>query len=851
MVGLSIVTETRKAYTMKRSQLFKRAFRTCSAFLTLASAALLIHSARAVTFPFYESFAYPTGSYLGTNASGAVWTLGGTTGSGNPAIYPVDNLSYSGLLTSPSSSGLVMGLGGKSRNHAVAISVTTSNIYTSFLMDVQTYPAGTPDSLFLALSDATTGSSAGSSATGLWLSPSGQLKFGVNSETTDSAGTPTVTISTNVTHFIVMSYTNKTLLVWLDPSPGTFGAPESALPVPSSVSVRNSSGKDSTAMTSFWIVHDNSKFPTFITEMDEIRLGSTWASVTPAGTASTAASISFTTQPGYAGTGASIGTVVAQILDQYGQPFASSGVPITLSLSGSGSLGGTVTQSTDGTGKATFSGISVSAPGVDQLVANGGSLPAGTSDYFSVLSTSGGGSGSIPVISHVSKSGSNVAISGSNGQASQPFTVLASGALTTPRSSWSQIDTSHSFDGSGNFSVTEPASGSQQFYAINYTSSGGGPLTLPNFISTGFASTSNVTGGKGGPTVTVSNYSDFTNYLLYPAPLTVRVAGTITDPYAGAVSNDYAYIENEAGSDNKTIIGVGTNAILQAVDLRVHATNVIIRNLFFQCLPSGSNDCITLDSGKDGTNGYTWIDHCDFYDAQDGSCDITKGADYITLSWCHFHYQTIGNPKPFHRLADLIGSSDSDTGVNFHVTFHHDWYDTNCMERMPSVRFGHVHIFNNYYACPGNDYCVRTRIQAQVQVESTYFNSVNDPFEYYINTSESVHGLLKQFNNLAVNCTTNYGYILLTDTNHIDIPGGQPDNTYISSNADYIQFYQNASSGTPFTISNNLTGDHLGNDTLSSPDFNPLPYSYSPDPVANIPNIVTNYSGAGVLLPLP
>jgi pectate lyase len=784
---------------------------------------------------------------LGTNDSAAVWSAGDTTGIGSPSVYPVDNLSYSGLLTSTNSSGLIMGLMGKSRNCAAPISGTTSNIYTSFLLDVLTYPSA--NSAFAAMSTVTSGSP-GSSANAIWISPSGQLLLTLDSTSgTTSAGTTPLT--TNVTHFVVTSYTNKTFYLWLDPSPSTFGVAESKVPT-SNISTNYSDGKADTAMQTFWIIHDSSKFTNFIAELDEIRVGSTWASVTPVGPASAATAISFTTQPGYAGVGASIGTVVAQIVDQYGNPFTNSGVPITLSLSGSGSLGGTVTQNTDGTGKATFTGISVSAPGVDQLVANGGGLPAGTSDYFSVFSTSGGG-GSVPKISKALDSPGGFVLMGSNGQANQTFSVLATSSLATPRSSWTPVGSS-SFDGSGNFNCTNPVSGSQRYYALSYTSSGGGTLTLPNFVSTGFASTNNVTGGKGGPTATVTNYSDFTNYLNYPAPVIIRVAGTLVDPYAGAVSNDYAYINHSWGADDKTIIGVGTNATLVGVDLCPQATNIIIRNLFFQDLPGGTNDCITLDGGTDGTNGYTWIDHCDFYDAQDGSCDITKGADYVTLSWCHFHYQSIGNPKPFHRLADLIGASDSDTNVNFHVTFHHDWYDTNCMERMPSVRAGHVHVFNNYYACPGNDYCVRTRIYAQVFVESTYFNGVNNPFEYFIDSDEPVHGTLLQTNNIAVNCTTNYNYILLDDTNHLDLTGTPPQapNTFISSNAVSISYWPNETTGSYYSIiTNNLTATGLGNDILTSSDFHPLPYTYTPDPVANVPNIVTNYSGAGVILPLP
>jgi pectate lyase len=49
---------------------------------------------------------------------------------------------------------------------------------------------------------------------------------------------------------------------------------------------------------------------------------------------------------------------------------------------------------------------------------------------------------------------------------------------------------------------------------------------------------------------------------------------------------------------------------------------------------------------------------------------------------------------------------------------------------MPRVRFGQVHVFNNYFASPGNNYCVRAGIGASVLVEGNYFDHVNSPHEF-------------------------------------------------------------------------------------------------------------------------
>jgi pectate lyase len=115
--------------------------------------------------------------------------------------------------------------------------------------------------------------------------------------------------------------------------------------------------------------------------------------------------------------------------------------------------------------------------------------------------------------------------------------------------------------------------------------------------------------------------------------------------------------------------------------------------------------------------------------------DVTRQSDYVTVSWCKFHYST---PASDHRFACLIGSSDNQTAdANcLHVTMHHNWWAENCMERMPSVRYGAVHLFNNYYTAAGNNCCVRSRLDAEVLVENCSFSGVNDPHTIYIAKTE-------------------------------------------------------------------------------------------------------------------
>jgi pectate lyase len=303
----------------------------------------------------------------------------------------------------------------------------------------------------------------------------------------------------------------------------------------------------------------------------------------------------------------------------------------------------------------------------------------------------------------------------------------------------------------------------------------------------GWAAFADVTGGSFGGSTTVevaTNYYWFSNFVRRPNALTIQVPGTITNEEL------YCYVYG----NNKTIIGMGTNASFIG-DLRLNATNIIVQNLFFT---GGTNDLITIDGGSKGTGKNIWIDHCTFSNAPDGSVDITKGADYVTVSWSRFEYapKIIGNA---HEYVDLIGSSDSDDASQFHVTFHHNWYSTNCIERMPSVRFGRVHVFNNYYTALGNNYCVRTRINAEVLVENNFYLGVQNPWERFV--TSGTPGKLRAIGNITNNCTFVNGWV----SGAVVIPG---------------------------------------DDTLGS-DLNPPPYTYTMNPAVDVPYYIQTYAGHG------
>jgi pectate lyase len=245
------------------------------------------------------------------------------------------------------------------------------------------------------------------------------------------------------------------------------------------------------------------------------------------------------------------------------------------------------------------------------------------------------------------------------------------------------------------------------------------------------------TGGGDATPITVTNLAELQAAVLGTDPAVIFVKGVMT---AG---------ELRPGS-NKTIVG------LCGAELHGHmevsgATNVIIRNI--KIVGFGVGDC-SLDPGFDPATGcssgddaitvqrnshHIWFDHCDISDGTDGNLDISNGADFVTVSWTKFHYtprtDDVGDDSTGaagHRYSNLVGGSDNTTAdANaLNVTWHHNWWADNVVERQPRVRFGENHLFNNYWASPTTNYCVRAGIQAHVLIENSYFDAIKSPHQF-------------------------------------------------------------------------------------------------------------------------
>lgn len=201
---------------------------------------------------------------------------------------------------------------------------------------------------------------------------------------------------------------------------------------------------------------------------------------------------------------------------------------------------------------------------------------------------------------------------------------------------------------------------------------------------------------------------------------------------------------------NTTMVGLGKKGRFRGawVDVR-NVDNVIIRNLTFQ----DTFDCFPQWDPTDGSQGnwnsaydsislrgstHVWIDHNTFEDrttadstqplyfgrlfqVHDGETDITNAADLVTVSW---------NRYLVHDKVMLIGSSDSgSTAVGdrgkLRVTIHHNLFD-GVNQRTPRVRFGQVHVYNNYYKVerlPGYQYSWGVGIESQIFAENNFFKT--------------------------------------------------------------------------------------------------------------------------------
>ncbi|HDS85463.1 MAG TPA: carbohydrate-binding protein [Phycisphaerales bacterium] len=256
------------------------------------------------------------------------------------------------------------------------------------------------------------------------------------------------------------------------------------------------------------------------------------------------------------------------------------------------------------------------------------------------------------------------------------------------------------------------------------------------------------TGGAGGQVITIDGSQTnaaalFKSYVeTAGTPYIVQVKGTINLESVGGKVSLRA---------NKTLRGIDSSpTIIGQIGFKNGVSNVIIERLnITNPYDWGEGDGVSI---KEKITDVI-VTRCTFYDCTDGLLDITRESDNVTVSWCRFYFT---GPGYNNNRVSLIGASDSHTSDygKLRVTFHHNWFGALCWQRIPSVRFGKVHLYNNFYDCPGNLYGVRSRIKAECLIENNYFRQINDPYYVYIaGEPPADYGKISASDNLFEDCT--------------------------------------------------------------------------------------------------
>jgi pectate lyase len=307
----------------------------------------------------------------------------------------------------------------------------------------------------------------------------------------------------------------------------------------------------------------------------------------------------------------------------------------------------------------------------------------------------------------------------------------------------------------------------------------------PDFSMMGFATTEGgTTGGKGGAVVTPTTLAELKKYAEdKTTPYVIRITKEFNTGVAVKIGADGAISASGSTSttygdiirlgSNKTLVGIGNSAFFNRIGIIIQSqSNIIIRNIKFTMkdVPIARTDenkivgwvngaaktltdpdCIGIQADDETIPEAQrivrriWIDHCEFFnedpskmtdvDRYDGLVDGKNNSSAITISWCHFHN---------HHKASLFGKGNSDD-FDRRITYSHNYFQ-NILSRLPLIRFGKVHMLNNYMITSENG--TNTRINSDVYIEGNHYEASKKPV--FGKTSEN--GAATFVNNKWVAC---------------------------------------------------------------------------------------------------
>lgn len=239
----------------------------------------------------------------------------------------------------------------------------------------------------------------------------------------------------------------------------------------------------------------------------------------------------------------------------------------------------------------------------------------------------------------------------------------------------------------------------------------------------GWASQSGgTTGGAGGPVVTVNTMSQLqTEAKSNGKKIIILSKGTYTGKLTLA--------------SEKTLIGQEPGVVIQGSVMISGVNNVILRNFAVK-----GDRCNSYDECKNGADAvaieksahHVWLDHLDISDGQDGNCDITKAADFVTVTRCKFWYSYAKE----HRFSNLISSADNvaDDQGKLSITYAYCWWADMVDQRQPRGRSGKVHVINNLYTSSDASYACGPGVEMQMLIENNVFKNSGNAISIFDGT---------------------------------------------------------------------------------------------------------------------
>ncbi|MGZ4965118.1 MAG: TIGR02597 family protein, partial [Limisphaerales bacterium] len=244
-------------------------------------------------FPYYEPFNYVGGTVLAgqSNPIGIKWDEIGTSTAGSSIQVSTGNLTTTNLLASTGNSIHFGGLGKSVRfSFPSGTTQTSGTLYYSYLLKITDLTGMSSSGVFVAGFNNSTGTQTGQPTevgTRLYLrTAGGGFNVGMSKDSSTAADwvwDPRV-FTTSDTVFLVGAYTinsgsttNDLAQMWINPNTNSF---MSANPPSADLTTTNGNDINSSQIASFVYLQRSSTEPASMT-VDELRIGTNWASVTP------------------------------------------------------------------------------------------------------------------------------------------------------------------------------------------------------------------------------------------------------------------------------------------------------------------------------------------------------------------------------------------------------------------------------------------------------------------------------------------------------------------------------------------------------------------------------------------